>query len=345
MPAWAGQTPQRGDRRPVSHKRRSWFRNVAEYATVRALEYTFAAMPIRMALGLGRALGLYIRLWDRRHRTVAEANAARALGLGPDEARAFVRRVYKNLGATFIEGLIIPHILRRRDLSDFCHMEGQEHVRAALDQGRGALLLTAHMGNWELGGFVAAQFAGSILVVARPMDNPLLERNAQRLRQRMNQTVVGRSRGALRAVVKRLREGGLVGMLIDQNHRQNPAFVPFFGKLAATVPSPASIALKYDVPVLPGYAWRDPKRFLHHFHCDPPFELIRTGDHKADVVANTAMFTRRIEEYVLRHPEQWLWLHQRWRKRPPEEREATTAEPAAADDRMPERSAQPRRVP
>jgi len=330
----------------MSRKRRSWFRNVAEYATVRALEYTFAAMPIRMALALGRALGLYIRLWDKRHRTVAEANVARSLGLGPDEARAFVRRVYKNLGATFIEGLIIPHILRRRDLSEFTRLGGEEHLRAALDKGRGAIVVTAHMGNWELGGFATARIAGSVLAVARPMDNPLLDRNARRLRERMDQTIVDRSRAALRAVLEHLRQGGVVAMLIDQNYRQSPVFVPFFGKLAATVPSPASIALKHDVPVVPGYGWRDGKRFFHHFRFDPPFELIRTGDHKADVVANTAMCTRRIEEYILRHPEQWFWLHQRWRKRPPEEHQAETApEDPAADQGIPqEPTAEPQEV-
>ncbi|MFW6162376.1 MAG: lysophospholipid acyltransferase family protein, partial [Planctomycetota bacterium] len=265
----------------MSHKRRSRLRNVAEYATIRGIEYAMAALPVRWALACGRGVGLYIRLWDKRHRVVAEENVRQALGLGDAEARAFVRRVYSNLGATFVEGLIIPHILRRHRLEDFCQFEGEDHLRAALDRGRGAILVTAHLGNWELGGFVAARVAGSVMAVARPMDNPLLEKNARRLRQRMGQTIVDRGRGGLRAAIQRLKQGGLVAMLIDQNHRKGPVFVPFFGRRAATVPSPAALALKYDVPVLPGYAWRDRRRFRHYFRCEPPFELIRTGDHKA----------------------------------------------------------------
>lgn len=300
-------------------KRRSRFRNVAEYVTIRGVELVFAAMPIRMAMWLGRVLGLYLRLWDRRHRTVAEENAARALGLSPPDAKRFVRKVYANLGITLVEGLIVPHILRRRAISEFCKFEGSEHLRAALDQGKGLIVVTAHMGNWEFGGFAAAEITGSVLAVARAMDNPLLERNARRLRERMHQEVVDRRKAALRAVVTRLKEGGCVAMLIDQNHRRGPVYVPFFGRLAATVPSPASLALKYDIPVIAACGWREPGRFFHHFHCDPPFELIRTGDQKADVEANTALFTRRIEEFIRRHPEQWLWLHNRWKKRPPDE--------------------------
>jgi KDO2-lipid IV(A) lauroyltransferase len=119
-------------------------------------------------------------------------------------------------------------------------------------------------------------------------------------------------------------------MLIDQNQRQGGVFVPFFGKLASTVPSPATIALKYNVPVLAGYSYRIGNELKHCFHCDPPFELIRTGDYRADVVANTAMFTRRIEDIVRAHPDQWFWLHSRWRKRPPEEKQP--AAEAGAED-------------
>lgn len=322
----------------MAKRPRSTFRNLAEYATIRGLECVFGHMPVRWALTCGRGLGLYIRLWDRRHRVVAEANAARALGLSPAEARRFVKRVYSNLGVTFIEGLIVPHILRRHDLADFCDFEGEEHLRAVLAKGRGAIVVTAHIGNWELAGFAAAKVAGSVLAVARPMDNPLLEKNARRLRERMGQTIVDRGPGGLRAVIRRLKEGGTVAMLIDQNHRKGPVFVPFFGKLAATVPSPAAIALKYDVPVVPAYTRRADKGFRHRLHFDPPFELIRTGDHKTDVEANTALFTRRIEHYVRQHPDQWLWLHRRWRRRPPEELQAeheSPNEPTTEGQRIP----------
>jgi KDO2-lipid IV(A) lauroyltransferase len=220
---------------------------------------------------------------------------------------------------------MLPGILRRRRLAEFSRVEGAEHLQAALARGRGAIVVTAHMGNWELGGLALAQAAGSALAIARVLRNPYIEGRTRKWREGAGLTVVGRQ-GALRHVMHWLQSGGCVGMLIDQNQRSGGVFVDFFGKLASTVPSPASIALKHDVPVLAACTWREGKGSFHCFRCDPPFELIRTGDHRADVVANTAQFTRRIEELIRLHPDQWFWLHDRWRKRPQGEGHEATPE-------------------
>jgi len=310
----------------MSKKPRSRVRDLAEYAAVRTIETLFSLLPTRVGLWFGRRLGSLFRLVDRGHRNIAEQNVAMGLALTPHEARQLVRKMFRNLGATFVEGLMLPAILRRSHPDDFAHLEGAEHLTAALAQGRGAIIVTAHMGNWEMGCLPASKVAGSMMAIARPMRNPLLDRNARKLRATLGTTIVDRQ-GAMRHVLRHLHNGGLVAMLIDQNQRSGGVFVDFFGKLASTVPTPASIALKYNVPVLAACTWRDDDGFHHHFHCDPPFELIRTGNHKADVVANTAMFTKRIEEYIRRHPDQWFWLHQRWRKRPPEELEAQNQRP------------------
>ncbi len=314
----------------MSVKRRSRIRIVAEYLYMVGVERLVRLLPIGAHLGLGRFLGCLTRLADRGHRRVAEENSAWALGLGKAEAKALVRRIYRNVCTNFVEDLMLPKILRKKKLSDFSRNEGEEHLRAALAKGKGALIVTGHFGNWELAGRALAQAAGSAMVVARTLSNPLVEDRARRFREQGGLTVIGRE-GALRRVLGHLRRGGCVAMLIDQNQRKGGVFVPFFGKLASTVPSPASIALKYDVPVLAAYTYRDGTGLFHCFHCDPPFELIRTGDYRADVEANTAMFTKRIEEFVRAHPDQWFWLHSRWRKRPPEE-ERPAAEAAAADE-------------
>ena len=315
----------------MSKKPRSRLRDLAEYAGVRALEVVLRLLPIGLAQWLGRRLGALFRLADRRHRLVAEHNAAWALGLSPEEARQLVRKVYRNFGATFAEGLLIPHILRRKRFADFAHIHGGEHVRAALAKGRGAILVGTHLGNWELGGLACAELADSVMAVARPLDNPLLDRHMRTLREQLGQTIVER-RGAMRRVLRHLRAGGLVVMLIDQNQRRGGVFVDFFGKLASTVPTPASIALKHDVPVLAASAWRADSGFVHHFRYDPPFDLIRTGDREADIVANTALFTKRIEESVRSHPDQWFWLHRRWRRRPPEELDPQNLAPTTEDE-------------
>ena len=314
----------------MSHRKRTRLRLIGEYATMRLVELLLWPLPVSAGLWIGRRRGSLARLIDRRHRVVAEANVRRALGLGPAEARALVHRLYQNMGANTTEDLMRARTLRHWSLTDFSEIEGREHIQAALAKGRGAIVITAHLGNWELGGFGIAHMAGSVLVVARELSNPYVEAYLQRWRKQAGLEVADR-RGALRHVVRRLPEGGCVAMLIDQNQRRGGVFVPFFGRLASTVPSAASIALKYDVPVLTGYTYRVGTGAFHCVHMDPPFELIRTGDHEADVVANTAQFTRRLEEVIRRHPDQWLWLHSRWKRRPPGEQTPDEAAPCAPD--------------
>jgi KDO2-lipid IV(A) lauroyltransferase len=317
-------------------KPHSRLRNVAEYVLVSAIESALRPMPLGLALRCGRALGRLARVLDRRHRVVAEENAAWALGLSRAEARRFVRRVYSNVGATAVESLLLPRLLCRREITDFCRFEGLEHLDVALERGRGAIVVTAHIGNWELSGVTMAHHVGSLLSVARALDNPLLEAHFHTVRHQLGQRIVDRE-GALRHVVRHLREGGVVAMLIDQNQRREGVFVDFFGRLASTVPTPARIALKYDVPVLAACGHRTGKGLFQQGRVDPPFELIRTGDLEADVAANTALFTRRIEQFVREHPDQWFWLHSRWKKRPAEEKKATRARQAVAAQPQPNR--------
>ncbi len=302
-------------------KRRNKVRIWAEYLYMVGVERLVRLLPIGAQMRLGRFLGRLTRLADRSHRRVAEGNAAWALGISPEEARELVRRVYRNVCTNFVEDLMLPKILKRMKLEDFSVIEGADILKAAMAKGKGAIVVTGHFGNWELAGRVLAHAAGGALVVARTQSNPLIEERARRFREGGGLKVAGRE-GALRKVLHHLRAGGCVAMLIDQNQRAGGVFVPFFGKLASTVPSPASLALKHGVPVLAGYSYRIGNELRHCFHCDPPFELIRTGDYHADVLANTALFTRRIEGFVRQRPDQWFWLHSRWRKRPPEELQA-----------------------
>jgi KDO2-lipid IV(A) lauroyltransferase len=311
----------------MAKKPRSRLRNLAEYLFVRTMEGLLWPLPLSAMRAVGRFMGWLSWRLDRRHRVVAEENAAWALGLSPAEARRLVRRVYHHSGLTSVECLMLPYILRRHRIADLSRYEGIEHLTSALAKGRGVIFLTAHIGNWELGGLALAEQSGSLLSIARALDNPLLERHLSRIRHHLGQTVADR-KGALRHIIQHLRSGGVVGLLIDQNQRKDGVFVDFFGRLASTTPSAAIIALRYDVPVVAGYACRgEDGKF--EMHVDPPFELIRTGDYEADVAANTAQFTQRIEEWIRRYPGQWMWLHSRWKTRPPEEIRAMKAQRAA----------------
>jgi len=312
----------------MAQKPRSRVRDITEYVMVRASEGILWPLPLSGIRAFGRMMGWLTWRLDRRHREVAEENVQWALGLSPAETRPFVRRVYRNSGMTSSECLMLPHILRRYRIADLSHYEGVEHLKGALAKGRGVIFLTAHIGNWELGGLaLAEQSGGKLLSIARTLDNPLLERHLSRIRHQLGQTVVDR-KGALRHIIQAVRAGGVVGLLIDQNQRKDGVFVDYFGRLASTTPSAAIIALRYDVPDVAGHAIRGADGKFE-MRVDPPFELIRTGDTEKDILANTAMFTKHIEGWVRRYPDQWAWLHSRWRTRPEEEKRALKAQRAA----------------
>jgi KDO2-lipid IV(A) lauroyltransferase len=195
-------------------------------------------------------------------------------------------------------------------------LDGVEHLQRVMDEHGRALMLTAHLGNWEY--LTAAhRLAGYPLsVVVRPLDSPSLDALAAAMRQKMGVALIDK-RGALRPVLEVLRRGGLVGILLDQNTtRRESVFVPFFGRAASTSRSLALLAVRTGAPVLPVFARREgPGR--HRVVIEPPLPRPRASDPEQAIVELTARCTAAIESAVRRTPEQWLWSHDRWRTRPP----------------------------
>ena len=199
-------------------------------------------------------------------------------------------------------------------------IDGLEHVRSVMDQHGRALLLTAHLGNWELLP-VACRLTGYRLsVVLRPLDAPWLDRLARRMRERSGVDLIDK-RSALRPVLRALAEGAMVGILLDQNaSRREGVFVPFFGHPASTSKSMAVLALRTGTPIVPAFIRREDAG-AHRVVVGPPLAPPRSeGDVEAAIVALTARCTEAIEAAIRKTPEQWLWMHDRWRTRPPEDR-------------------------
>lgn len=203
------------------------------------------------------------------------------------------------------------------DLDD----EARELYRVQKEQNRGVLITTGHLGNWELLVFGFAALHEPISYLARPLDNLLIEDMTMKIRTRFGNRPINKANSAMLAV-KILREGGILGALSDVNaHPKEGVFVPFFGVPACTISGPAIMAIRSGAAIFPAFCVWDRDRKKYRFVHGPVIEPADTGDRKADIAATTAAYTAEIERLIQRYPDQWLWVHRRWKTRPPGEAE------------------------
>jgi KDO2-lipid IV(A) lauroyltransferase len=198
-------------------------------------------------------------------------------------------------------------------------IDGMENYAAAKARGKGLIYLTGHMGAWELAPFAQALNGQPLHFLVRPIQNRRVNALVDGYRCLAGNRTIDKNESA-REILRVLRDNGDVGVLMDVNSSLDEGvFVPFFGVPACTSSGVARIALRTDCAVLPGYVYWSDVEQCYHLQLDPEIELVRTGDTEADVVANTARFVQVFEQYARRFPEQWLWVHKRWKTRPPGE--------------------------
>jgi Kdo2-lipid IVA lauroyltransferase/acyltransferase len=269
-------------------------------------------MPYRCGVWAGGFLGgLGYFVLRRERRRALEHLSAVFPERGDDWVRWTARASFVHLGKSLFELILItPDRLPR-----VARVEGRENIERAVALGKGTVWFTGHIGNWELSGAVIA-LTKPVSVVAAPLEPEPLNDLIVKLRKRVGMTVILRGRpGASRELIRVFKENRMLGLLIDQDTDVEGAFVDFMGKPAWTPTAVASMAFKFGAPVLFGYARRDPDG-RHTITVEGPIELIRTGDEEKDIVANTALFTKKIEETIMKTPEQWVWMHRRWRRQP-----------------------------
>jgi Kdo2-lipid IVA lauroyltransferase/acyltransferase len=290
----------------------------------RKLEY-FAVLLLIQGVGLlsrgfarrfGAAIGALAFLALPRLRRVGYRNLQIAF---PDLSRAahtaILRAEYRSLG---------------RQLGEFCQMRkytpgnttgflryhGLEHYLAARDAGQGVLILTGHLGAWELSSFYHSLMGYPMGMVIRRLDNELVDRLVNGIRCQHGNKVLHKDDFA-RGLISAMRQGESVGILMDTNMTpRQGVFVDFFGTPACTASGMARVALKTGAAVLPGFLLWEESSQSYVLHFGEQIELIRSDDNEADIVANTALFTRVLEDYIRRYSGQWLWLHRRWKTRP-----------------------------
>lgn len=260
-------------------------------------------------------LGRIVFLADRRHRRIVIDNLTHAFGRQKNrfEIRILAKRVFMNLVLIIFE-TAWSLSLDEKQLRKYFTIDGISNVKNAYEKDRGLLALTAHFGNFELLTVIGAMNKYPLSMVVRSLSFKPLDRFFVDLRTRFGAKIIPKQR-SFRAILRSLERKEIIVLLMDQNvDWYEGVFVDFMGRLACTSSGLALLALKTQAPVVPVFLIREKTGFRAEF--GPEIPLIKTGDKRKDVELNTLQYNRIIEEMVLRYPEQWFWVHQRWKTKP-----------------------------
>jgi Kdo2-lipid IVA lauroyltransferase/acyltransferase len=272
--------------------------------------------PRGVARGIGAMLGRIALAFTPRLRRAGHRNLQLAF---PQKTKAerqqVLRKLYRNLGWLLAEFCQMPRYTPAMT-QRFIRYEGLEHYLAARDRGKGVLILTGHLGAWELSSFYHSLRGYPMSIVIRRLDNPLVDNLVNQIRCLHGNQVLHKDDFA-RGLLASMRRGETVGILMDTNMTPpQGAFVDFFGHLACTGSGLARVASKTGAQVVPGFLLWEEETRKYVLRFGPPLTLSVSDDPEADALANTALFTRVIEDYIRRYPDQWLWVHRRWKTRP-----------------------------
>lgn len=287
-----------------------------EYWLVTAVARTLGRLPRRVARVLVRAVTATVYLALGRLRRVGMRNLELALPeLAVEDRARILRRLFRNLGWQLVEFCRMPRYTPQNTRS-WIRTEGIQHFLDAQSRGKGVLVLTGHLGAWELSSFYHSLMGHPMGMVIRRLDNRVLDDYVNRIRCLHGNTVLHKDDFA-RGLLHAMRRGGTVGILMDTNMTPPQGeFVKFFGVTACTASGLARVALRTGAAVLPGFClWEETER-QYVLHFGPELSFARSGDEEADILAATQQCNDVLEAWIRRYPEQWLWIHRRWKTRP-----------------------------
>ncbi len=303
----------------ATKERTRWkrWRDRVEARLVLAIAAAARFVPVRLGVRCGERLGALLGVVDRRRRAVALANLELAYGTTLDAAtrRRIVAGVYRHLGRFFVEYLLLLAQPRLRPLTRFVALEGVAQAKAMIAKHGSAIFVTLHQGHWELLGGVVTEQVTPLHAVMKPLRNPELNERLVTLRSRLGMGLIERD-NAVVALFRCLRRGQSVALLSDLNQKESPAFVDFFGVPAATVRTPAVLALRTGKPILCVASWSSGKALDYHAAFAEPIVPDLTADPDLEEARLLRVLNGQLEAFVRAHPEQWNWIHPRWKTRP-----------------------------
>lgn len=287
-----------------------------EFVLVWAAVKLLSIPPRSVARSIGAFIGRLALLLTPRLAGVGDLNLRLAFpAKSAAERQQILRKLYRNLGWLLAEFCQMPRYTPETTRS-FIRYEGLEHYLAARDEGKGVLILTGHLGAWELSSFYHSLMGHPMSIVIRRLDNPLVDSLVNHIRCLHGNQVLHKDDFA-RGLLASMRRGETVGILMDTNMTPpQGSFVDFFGQSACTGTGLARIAMKTGARVLPGFLLWEEATQQYVLRFGAPLCVATGGDVEADAIANTALFTKVIEDYVRQYPDQWLWVHRRWKTRP-----------------------------
>jgi KDO2-lipid IV(A) lauroyltransferase len=290
-----------------------------EYGAVWLVLKMLGALPRPVARAMASGTTRLLLLLMPRLRRTAVFNLRLAFPERTDaQRRAILRKMARNLGWMAVEFARFPQ-MNPQNIERVVLLDGQENFLAGRSCGKGVIFLTGHIGAWELSSFAHALYGFPLHYMVRPLDNPAVDALIHRYRCLSGNQPILKNESA-RATLRILREARTIGILADQNTvREEGAFVDFFGTPACTTTGIARLALQTGAAVVPGYAIWDEGKRQYRLRFEPPIELVRSGETERDVRENTQRFAKALEEIIRRYPEQWVWVHARWKTRPPGE--------------------------
>lgn len=287
-----------------------------QYAVAWTLIKMLGVLPRGMARGAAAAGARMLLVVMTKLKKTAEFNLRLAF---PDwteaQRRSTLKKMTRNLGWMAAEFARLPDYTKE-NIANVVILDGHENFLAGQSRGKGVLYLTGHIGAWELSSFAHALYGFPLHYMARPLDNKRVDALVNQYRGLSGNKPIFKNESA-RMMLRILKGAGTIGILADQNTLPDEGtFVDFFGTPACTTTGIARVALHTGAAVVPGYAAWDENLRKYRLRFEPPVELVRTGEGERDIAENTQRFAKVIEEIVRKYPEQWVWIHARWKTRP-----------------------------
>ena len=273
--------------------------------------FCVSRLPRGITLVIGGWLGTLAFWLAPQQRELACDHLRSSLRLSDERrVRTIAKQCFQHLGKTVVEFMRFPR-LGHKQIQRYVTFEGIEHVEQALAQGKGAIILTGHFGNWELLAASISATVAPLTPIVRKLRSPRLNALVSHYREKAGYATIDRDTG-IRQALQCLRRNELLGIVADVDTTVSGVFVDFFGRRAYTPYSPVAIALKTGAAILPTFIIRQPDG-SHRAVIEPPLALKRTRTKEKDLVVNTQKFTKIIEAYIRQYPAQWIWMHRRWK--------------------------------